>query len=198
MAEKAVGCSRMWWWNYRERALKCREKTWHIKAKQNGWETLRWSDREMHVVGGRKDKDRGKGWCAGYLAPLPSAEACRRERIIMKTSTVGEHTQSGTCTLTLALKGLQQCGIRGAEPRGVAAQDPLQAVSGVTEEHIRCTIAYRAEQSEALGRIAKHILQQVKCGTRTQCMRSARMCVSVLCICVFVAKGSELSVTTHT
>lgn len=116
----------------------------------------------------------------------------------MKTSTVGQHTQCGTRILTLTLKGLQQCGISGAEPRGVAAQDPLQVVSGITEEHIRCTIAYRAEQSEALGRVAKHILQQVKCGTRTQCVRAAWMCVSVLCICVFVAKGSELSVTSHT
>lgn len=62
--------------------------------------------------------------------------------------------------LTFTLEGLQHGGVGGAQPRGVATQNPLQVVGGITEEQIGCAIACWAEQAEAPGGVAKHILQE--------------------------------------
>lgn len=44
-------------------------------------------------------------------------------------------------TLTLALEGLQHGGVCGAQPGGVATQNPLQVVGGVAEEHVSSAVA---------------------------------------------------------
>lgn len=46
-----------------------------------------------------------------------------------------------TLLLTLTLEGSQHGGVSGAQPRGVATQNPLQVVGGVTKEQIRFAVA---------------------------------------------------------
>lgn len=87
-------------------------------------------------------------------------------------------------TLTLALEGLQHGGVRGAQPGGVATQNPLQVVGGIAEEHVGFAVAHRAEQAEAPGGVSKRVLQRKKCvrTSRDVCWCAPALCVYV-CVC---------------
>lgn len=107
--------------------------------------------------------------------------------------------------LTLTLEGLQHGCVSGAQPRGVATQNPLQVVGGIAEEQIRCAIACWAEQAEALGGVAKHILQESVWqdlmyegmhGCALVCSVYMCVCLSGLCVCTY-SQGISTRCVSH-
>lgn len=133
---------------------------WKDGDRWMGWKLMRWMSSSCSISRSLLErKCNNENSCSGQT---------HTQRRIHTSAHLAFHspyadphfcTSANRHTLTLTLEGLQLGGVSGAQPRGVATQNPLQVVGGITKEQIGFSIACWAEQAEALGGIAKHILQ---------------------------------------